>query len=74
MGGLDAGLIVALLCVSGWLGFLNYRILQITQRIYLLTISLDTATKDIHSLTEAMVINLQEVAANTRWELPNKPS
>jgi hypothetical protein len=74
MWGLDAGLILALLGISAWLGFLNYRILQITQRIHLLTISLDTATKDIHSLTEAMVINLQEVAANTRWELPNKTS
>jgi len=74
MWGLEAGLIVVLLCISGWLGFLNYRILQITQHIYLLTVSLDTATKDIHSLTEAMVTNLQEVAANTRWELPNKPS
>ena len=70
MGGLDAGLIVALLGISGWLGFLNYRILQITRDIYMLTISLDTATKSIHVLTEDMVSNLREVVANTSFELP----
>jgi hypothetical protein len=72
MGVLDAGLIVALLGVSAWLGFLNYRILQITRDIHMLTISLDTATKDIHSLTRDMVAHLKEVVANTSWELPNK--
>ena len=51
MGVLDAGLILALLGISGWLGFLNYRILQITQSIHMLTISLDTETKHIHVLT-----------------------
>lgn len=74
MGVLDAGLILALLCISGWLGFLNYRILQITKDIHMLTISLDAATKDIHSLTEDMVCHLREVVANTRWELPNRES
>jgi hypothetical protein len=72
MGVLDAGLILALLGISGWLGLLNYRILQITRDIHMLTISLDAATKDIHSLTEDMVFNLREVVANTRWELPNR--
>ena len=70
MGGLDAGLIVALLGISGWLGFLNYRILQITRSIHMLTISLDTETKSIHVLTEDMVSNLREVVANTSFELP----
>ena len=70
MGVLDAGLILALLGSSGWLGFLNYRILQITQRIHMLTISLDTETKHIHVLTEDMVTNLREVVANTSWEPP----
>ncbi len=74
MGVLDAGLILALLGISGWLGFLNYRILQITKDIHMLTISLDAATKDIHSLTEDMVFNLREVVANTCWELPNRES
>lgn len=70
MGVLDAGLIVALLGISGWLGFLNYRILLITRDIHMLTISLDAATKDIHSLTKEMVANLREVVANTSFELP----
>lgn len=70
MGLLDAGLILALLGISGWLGFLNYRILQITQSIHMLTISLDTETKSIHVLTEDMVSNLREVVVNTSWEPP----
>ena len=70
MGVLDAGLILALLGISGWLGFLNYRILQITQSIHILTVSLDTETKSIHVLTEDMVSNLREVVANTSWEPP----
>ena len=70
MGVLDAGLILALLGISGWLGFLNYRILQITKHIYMLTLSLDTETKNIHVLTEDMVSNLREVVANTSFELP----
>tara|TARA_Y100000310_G_scaffold156799_1_gene156215 strand:+ start:368 stop:589 length:222 start_codon:yes stop_codon:yes gene_type:complete len=70
MGMLDAGLILALLGISSWLGFLNYRILQITRDIHMLTISLDTATKSIHVLTEDMVSNLREVVANTSFELP----
>jgi len=70
MGVLDAGLIVALLGISGWLGFLNFRILQITRDIHMLTISLDTETKYIHVLTEDMVSNLREVVANTSWEPP----
>jgi hypothetical protein len=72
MGLLEAFLFSGLFVVSLWLGYLNFRILQITQDIHKLTISLDNATAEIHILTEDMVSNLREVVANTSFELPNK--
>jgi len=74
MGLTESALFGGLFLVSIWLGYLNFRILQITQDIHKLTISLDSATAEIHSLTKAMVCHLREVVANTTFELPNKPS
>ena len=74
MGLTEPALFGGLVAVSVWLGYLNFRILQITQDIHKLTISLDSATSEIHSLTKDMVGSLHEVVANTSFELPNKPS
>ena len=71
MGAAEAALFSGLFIVSLWLGYLNFRILQITQDIHKLTISLDTATSEIHSLTNDMVRHLREVVANTSFELPS---
>jgi len=70
MGGAEAALFSGLFVVSLWLGYLNFRILQITQDIHKLTINLDNATSEIHSLTKDMVSHLREVVANTSFELP----
>ena len=74
MGLTESALFGGLFVVSIWLGYLNYRILQITQDIHKLTISLDSATAEIHSLTKDIVGHLREVVTNTTFEYPNKPS
>ena len=74
MGLTESALFGGLFVVSLWLGYLNYRILKVTQAIHKLTISLDDATADIHSLTNDMVCHLREVVANTAFEYPNRPS
>jgi cell division protein FtsL len=74
MGLAEPALFTGLVLISVWLGYLNFRILQITQDIHKLTISLDDSTTEIHTLTKAMVQNLSEVVANTSFEYPNKPS
>ena len=74
MGLAEPALFSGLVVVSLWLGYLNFRILQITQDIHKLTISLDNATAEIHTLTKDMVSNLREVVANTSFEYPNSPS
>ena len=74
MGLTELALFGGLVLVSVWLGYLNFRILQVTQKIHNLTISLDNATADIHTLTGEMVGSLHEVVANTSFEYPNSPS
>ena len=74
MGLSELAILGGLFAVSLWLGFLNYKILRVTQDIHKLTISLDSATADIHSLTKDMVCHLREVVANTSFEIPNKTS
>ena len=74
MGLAEPALFSGLVVVSLWLGYLNFRILQITQDIHKLTISLDSATAEIHTLTKDMVSNLREVVANTSFEYPNSSS
>ena len=74
MGLSELAILGGLFAVSLWLGFLNYKILRVTQDIHKLTISLDSATADIHSLTKDMVCHLREVVANTSFEFPNKTS
>ena len=74
MGLAEPALFGGLFFVSIWLGYLNFRILQITQAIHKLTISLDHATAEIHILTKDMVSNLREVVANTSFEYPNSSS
>ena len=73
MGLTEPALFGGLVLISVWLGYLNYKILKVTQAIHKLTISLDNATAEIHSLTKDMVGSLNEVVANTSFELPNKP-
>ena len=70
----EPALFGGLFLVSLWLGYLNFRILGVTQDIHKLTISLDNATAEIHILTKAMVQNLHEVVVNTSFEYPNSPS
>ena len=74
MGLAEPALFGGLFLVSLWLGYLNFRILGVTQDIHKLTISLDEATAEIHILTKAMVQNLHEVVVNTSFEYPNSPS
>jgi len=74
MGLAEPALFGGLFLVSLWLGYLNFRILGVTQDIHKLTISLDDATAEIHILTKAMVQNLHEVVVNTSFEYPNSPS
>jgi cell division protein FtsL len=74
MGLAEPALFAGLVFISVWLGYLNFRILQITQDIHKLTISLDDSTTEIHTLTKEMVQNLREVVANTSFEYPNNPS
>ena len=74
MGLAEPALFGGLFLVSLWLGYLNFRILGVTQDIHKLTISLDNATAEIHILTKAMVQNLHEVVVNTSFEYPNSPS
>ena len=74
MGLTEPALFGGLVLVSVWLGYLNFRILQVTQNIHKLTISLDNATAEIHTLTEEMVGSLHEVVANTSFEYPNSSS
>ncbi len=74
MGLTEPALFGGLFLVSLWLGYLNFRILGVTQDIHKLTISLDDATAEIHILTKAMVQNLHEVVVNTSFEYPNSPS
>jgi cell division protein FtsL len=74
MGLAEPALFAGLVLISVWLGYLNFRILQITQDIHKLTISLDDSTTEIHTLTQEMVQNLHEVVANTSFEYPNNPS
>ena len=74
MGLTEPALFGGLFLVSLWLGYLNFRILGVTQDIHKLTISLDNATAEIHILTKAMVQNLHEVVVNTSFEYPNSPS
>ena len=74
MGLTEPALFGGLFLVSLWLGYLNFRILGVTQDIHKLTISLDDATAEIHILTNAMVQNLHEVVVNTSFEYPNSPS
>ena len=74
MGLTEPALFGGLFLVSLWLGYLNFRILGVTQDIHKLTISLDEATAEIHILTKAMVQNLPEVEVNTSFEYPNSPS
>jgi len=74
MGLAESALFGGLFVMSLWLGYLNYRILKVTQAIHKLTISLDDATADIHSLTNDMVCHLREVVANTSFEYPNSSS
>jgi len=74
MGLTEPALFGGLFLVSLWLGYLNFRILGVTQDIHKLTISLDEATAEIHILTKAMVQNLHEVVVNTSFEYPNSPS
>jgi hypothetical protein len=70
----EPALFGGLFLVSVWLGYLNFRILKVTQDIHKLTISLDNATAEIHILTKDMVANLREVVANTSFEYPNNSS
>jgi cell division protein FtsL len=74
MGLAEPALFAGLVLISVWLGYLNFRILQITQDIHKLTISLDDSTTEIHTLTQEMVQNLHEVVANTSFEYPNNSS
>ena len=74
MGLTEPALFGGLFLVSLWLGYLNFRILGVTQDIHKLTISLDEATAEIHILTKAMVQNLHEVVVNTSFEYPNSSS
>ena len=74
MGLTEPALFGGLFLVSLWLGYLNFRILGVTQDIHKLTISLDDATAEIHILTKEMVQNLHEVVVNTSFEYPNSPS
>ena len=50
MSSLEILILSFLLVVSGWLGYLNYRILKISEDILKVTINLD-------SLTQAIVAN-----------------
>jgi len=50
MNPLEILILSSLLLVSGWLGYLNYRILKISEDILKVTINLD-------SLTQAIVAN-----------------
>jgi hypothetical protein len=50
MNPLEILILSSLLLVSGWLGYLNYRILKISEDILKVTINLD-------SLTQAIVTN-----------------
>ena len=74
MGLTEPALFGGLFVVAWWVGYLNFRILGVTQDIHKLTISLDDATAEIHILTKAMVQNLHEVVVNTSFEYPNSPS
>jgi len=46
-----------LLLVSGWLGYLNYRILKVTEEVLKVTYNLDRVTIHVDRLTEQVVAN-----------------
>jgi len=46
-----------LLLVSIWLGYLNYRILKVTEEVLKVTHNLDKVTIHVDSLTEQVVAN-----------------
>jgi len=46
-----------LLLVSGWLGYLNYRILKVTEEVLKVTYNLDRVTLHVDMLTEKVVVN-----------------
>ena len=46
-----------LLLVSVWLGYLNYRILKVTEEVLRVTHNLDRVTMHVDKLTEQVVAN-----------------
>ena len=50
-------LLSPLLLVSGWLGYLNYRILKVTEEVLKVTHNLDRVTIHVDKLTQQVVAN-----------------
>lgn len=53
----ELSIFILLLVISGWLGYLNYRILKISEDILNLTKNIDRVTTHMATLTTQIVAN-----------------
>ena len=68
---LENSIFSVLIILSVWLGYLNYKLLRVSQDILLVTHSLNEYTITICMLTKAVVENTS-MPSDMEWQIPPK--